>query len=81
MLHNMSRFQSDKGERKVIKENIKMIIDNEKIRATIIVHGNVQRSDYRGRVISTAKNMNITGTVQNLSDGNNYSGRRKNKYR
>jgi acylphosphatase len=52
------------------KEIIKMIADTEKIRATIIVHGNVQRSDYRARVISTAKMMNITGTVQNLSDGN-----------
>lgn len=40
------------------------------IRTTVIVHGNVQRSDYRGRVISIAKMMNITGTVQNLSDGN-----------
>lgn len=49
---------------------IKMIPDTGKIRTTIIVHGNVQRSDYRARVISTAKMMNITGTVQNLSDGN-----------
>lgn len=40
------------------------------IRTIIIVHGNVQRSDYRGRVISIAKMMNITGTIQNLSDGN-----------
>ena len=47
-----------------------MTTDTEKIRTTMIVHGNVQRSDYRGRVISTAKMLNITGTVQNLSDGN-----------
>lgn len=47
-----------------------MIDEIEKIRTTIIVHGNVQRSDYRGRVISIAKMMNITGTIQNLSDGN-----------
>lgn len=47
-----------------------MIVDTEKIRTIIIVHGNVQRSDYRGRVISIAKMMNITGTIQNLSDGN-----------
>ena len=47
-----------------------MMTETEKIRTTIIVHGNVQRSDYRGIVISTAKMMNITGTVQNLSDGN-----------
>ena len=47
-----------------------MKVDTEKIRTTIIIHGNVQRSDYRGRVISVAKMMNITGTVQNLSDGN-----------
>lgn len=43
--------------------------DMEKIRTTMIVYGNVQRSDYRGRVISIAKMMNITGTIQNLSDG------------
>ena len=42
----------------------------EKIKTTIIVHGNVQKSDYRGRVISIAKEMDITGTVQNLSNGN-----------
>lgn len=47
-----------------------MSVDTEKIRTTIIVHGNVQRSDYRARIISTAKMMNMTGTVQNLSDGN-----------
>lgn len=46
------------------------ITDTEKIRTSIIVHGNVQRSDYRGRVISIAKMMNITETIQNLSDGN-----------
>lgn len=47
-----------------------MKIETEKVRITIIVHGNVQRSDYRGRVISIAKMMDITGTIQNLSDGN-----------
>ncbi len=46
-----------------------MIADTEKIRTVMIIHGNVQRSDYRGRVISIAKMMNITGTIQNLSDG------------
>lgn len=46
-----------------------MIVDTEKIRTVMIIHGNVQRSDYRGRVISIAKMMNITGTIQNLSDG------------
>lgn len=48
---------------------VRMSIDMEKIRTTMIVYGNVQRSDYRGRVISMAKMMNITGTIQNLSDG------------
>ena len=42
----------------------------EKIKTTLIVHGNVQKSDYRGRVISIAKNMDISGTIQNLSNGN-----------
>ncbi len=46
------------------------MVTDTAIRTTIIVHGNVQRSDYRARVISTAKMLNITGTVQNLSDGN-----------
>lgn len=46
------------------------MVTDTKIRTTIIVHGNVQRADYRARVISTAKMLNITGTVQNLSDGN-----------
>lgn len=41
----------------------------EKIRITMIVHGNVQKSDYRGRVVSVARVTNVTGTVQNLSDG------------
>jgi acylphosphatase len=41
----------------------------EKIRTIIIVHGNVQKAEYRGRVISIGKMMNLTGTVQNLSNG------------
>lgn len=41
----------------------------EKIRTAIIVHGNVQKAEYRGRVISIGKMMNLTGTVQNLSNG------------
>ncbi len=41
----------------------------ENIRATMVVHGNVQRSDYRGRVMTIAKALNITGIAQNLSDG------------
>lgn len=40
------------------------------IRTIIIVHGDVQKSDYRGRVIVIAKKMSITGTVQNLTNGN-----------
>ncbi len=39
------------------------------IRTIIIVHGNIQKSDYRGKVISIAKEIGITGIVQNLSDG------------
>ena len=35
-----------------------MIIDTEKIRTTIIIHGNLQRSDYRARVISTTRLIN-----------------------
>lgn len=42
----------------------------ELIRTTLIVHGNVQKIDYRGSVISIAKNMDITGIIQNLSNGN-----------
>lgn len=42
---------------------------NEKIRTILIVHGNIQRAEYRGRVISIGKMMNLAGTVQNLSDG------------
>lgn len=40
-----------------------------KIRTTLIVHGNVQKSDYRGRVVYIAKVTNVTGIVQNISDG------------
>lgn len=40
------------------------------IRTTFIVHGNVQKSHYRGRIVSIAKGMDITGTIQNLSNGN-----------
>jgi acylphosphatase len=47
----------------------------ELIRTTIIVHGDVQKGDYRGRVIKIAKKMgayegvgNITGVIQNLRD-------------
>lgn len=43
--------------------------ENENTRLTLIVHGNVQKSDYRGRVMSIAKTMNITGIAENLSDG------------
>jgi acylphosphatase len=46
------------------------------IRTTIIVYGDVQKGDYRGRVVKIAKMMdvdnngigNITGTVQNLEN-------------
>lgn len=45
------------------------------IRTTIIVHGDVQKGDYRGRVVKIAKKMgidnnvgNITGVIQNLRD-------------
>lgn len=45
------------------------------IRTTIIVHGDVQKGDYRGRVIKIAKKMgvddgvsSITGVVQNLKN-------------
>ena len=41
----------------------------EKIRVTMIVYGNIQKAEYRGRVISIGKTMNLTGTVQNLSNG------------
>lgn len=44
-------------------------MNTEKIRTTLIIHGNVQKSDYRGRVVSIAKVTNITGIVQNISDG------------
>lgn len=46
-----------------------MIETHEKIRSTLIIHGNVQKAEYRGRVISIGKMMNLTGTVQNLSNG------------
>ena len=39
------------------------------IRTTLIVHGKIQKSDYRGRVIQTAKDLDITGYVQNLVNG------------
>jgi acylphosphatase len=39
------------------------------IRTTGIVHGNIQKADYRGRVISIAKEIDITGIIQNLSNG------------
>ena len=39
------------------------------IKTIIIVHGKVQKSDYRGRVIQTARELNITGYVQNLING------------
>ena len=46
-------------------------MEKEKLIRTItIVHGEVQKSDYRGRVIGIAKKMGITGTVQNLINGN-----------
>jgi acylphosphatase len=41
----------------------------ENIRSTMIVHGNVQRSEYRGKVMTIAKALDITGTAQNLADG------------
>jgi acylphosphatase len=39
------------------------------IKTVLIVYGNVQKADYRGRVIAIAKEIGITGTVQNLSNG------------
>ncbi len=41
----------------------------ENIRATMTVYGNVQKYDYRGRVMAIARSMNITGVAQNLSNG------------
>ena len=47
----------------------------ELIRITIMVYGDVQKGDYRGRVVKIAKKMgtyegigNITGVIQNLGD-------------
>ena len=40
------------------------------IRVTLYISGNVQRANYRSKVISIAEKYNIKGNVQNLSNGN-----------
>jgi acylphosphatase len=40
------------------------------IRAILDISGNVQHANYRSKVVSIAKNYNVTGNVQNLSNGN-----------
>lgn len=40
------------------------------IRAILYIAGKVQRVNYRSKVISIAEKYNITGNIQNLSDGN-----------
>ena len=40
------------------------------IRVTLYISGDVQRANYRSKVISVAEKYNIKGNVQNLSNGN-----------
>ncbi len=40
------------------------------IRAILYISGNVQHANYRSKVVSLAKKYNVTGNVQNLSNGN-----------
>jgi acylphosphatase len=40
------------------------------IRAILYISGNVQHANYRSKVVSIAKKYNVTGNVQNLSNGN-----------
>ncbi len=40
------------------------------IRAILHISGNVQHANYRSKVVSLAKKYNVTGNVQNLSNGN-----------
>jgi acylphosphatase len=40
------------------------------IRAILDISGNVQHANYRSKVVSIAKKYNVTGNVQNLSNGN-----------
>ena len=40
------------------------------IRAILYISGKVQHANYRSKVVSIAKKYNVTGNVQNLSNGN-----------
>ncbi len=40
------------------------------IRANLYISGKVQHANYRSKVVSLAKKYNVTGNVQNLSNGN-----------
>jgi len=40
------------------------------IRAILYISGNVQHANYRSKVVNLAKKYNVTGNVQNLSNGN-----------
>lgn len=40
------------------------------IRANLYISGKVQHANYRSKVVSLAKKYNVTGNIQNLSNGN-----------